>query len=299
MPSPEQADQSTSPAAPSTENGDTTEQSDQESEQLEVVGTEPGAAPHDAESAADPETVVAADDAATIVSETSSLDSATTDAEVEEVGNQDTRQTDGSIESTSADLEDAVTVSAQSIWDAALAGTGVPPYLNRGQAAGLNSHVHLGGASSRLTPIMWGAISLEKTINWKSELGLTSEQEYREHILKSLSPHRGNALPAEEALHVMQIRIGASCDYAQKTEGPIPYVIAAFVPLTTRINGAKPLELHRLQNDSTAWLSPVWISPATVPGSSSLTPDSCAPVERTPLRLSPQSIGFANNCSCS
>lgn len=54
----------------------------------------------------------------------------------------------------------------------------------------------------------------------------------------------------KDKVAVVQIRIGAACDYAQKTTGPIPYALAALLPEKV---GLKP---HELTPNSTAWISP-------------------------------------------
>ena len=159
----------------------------------------------------------------------------------------------------SAPNPDPAADRAASVWDQALSGTAELQELGRDQAAELNTHLHLGGASARLTSTVWGAIcELEAGVDWPNELGLSSEEAYREHILMCLRDLRGNELPAADKLRLLQIRIGAACDYAQKTEGPIPYVLAAFVPASTRRDTAtQPLKLHSLQDSSPNWLSPV------------------------------------------
>lgn len=52
------------------------------------------------------------------------------------------------------------------------------------------------------------------------------------------------------------VYVGASCDYAQKTDGPIPYVVAAFVPMP-RHAGRISVGGHKLAEGSHCWISPL------------------------------------------
>lgn len=143
------------------------------------------------------------------------------------------------------------------VWDAALAGPDRLPDLSRAQAADLNAHLHLGGAGPNLTAIMWGAIcELEDDVDWAGELGIESGETYANHILGALKDPKKATKPSSQEVRPLQIRIGASCDYAQKTDGPIPYVVAAFVPIPQHA-GRISVGGHKLAEGSHCWISPL------------------------------------------
>lgn len=156
---------------------------------------------------------------------------------------------DGPVDSRDGESKD--------VWDAALAGSDGLPDLSRAQAADLNAHLHLGGAGPTLTSIIWGAIcELEDDVDWSGELGIESGEAYATHILRALKDPKKATKPSPQEVLPLQIRIGASCDYAQKTDGPIPYVIAAFVPVP-QPTGSVSVGGHKLAEGSHCWISPV------------------------------------------
>ncbi len=141
------------------------------------------------------------------------------------------------------------------------------PELNREQAADLNTQIHLGKISPTLKPTTWGAIcELEEKLNWRREFGLASAEDYRVHAGKRVMNGPGGSPPDPEKMRLVQIRIGAACDYAQKTDGPIPFVLACFIPVyefpkpdpnAKKASKPKPLGVLKLDPRATAWLSPV------------------------------------------
>lgn len=143
------------------------------------------------------------------------------------------------------------------VWDAALAGPDRLPDLSRAQAADLNAHLHLGGAGPNLIATMWGAIcELEDDVDWTGELGIESGEAFTNHILGALKDPKKATKPSSQEVRPLQIRIGASCDYAQKTDGPIPYVVAAFVPMPQHA-GTISVGGHNLADGSHCWISPL------------------------------------------
>lgn len=135
-------------------------------------------------------------------------------------------------------------------WDRAFEGAVEPaPALSKAQVSLLNTKLHIMKQDSArpISPLAWGAVcQLETDIDW-SEFGLT-EEDYRKHVVaKNVSI---NWEKYGDKVKVVQIRIGAACDYAQKTTGPIPYALAALLP---EKEGPKP---HELNGKSTAWISP-------------------------------------------
>lgn len=122
------------------------------------------------------------------------------------------------------------------------------PPLSKAQVSLLNTKLHVTKQDEArpISSLAWGAVcEPEPDIDW-SEFGLDDEAGYMDQILAKnvkidLSKYKAS---------VAQIRIGAACDYAQKSTGPIPYALAAVLPVK---GGAK---IHELYPKSTGWISP-------------------------------------------
>ncbi|EQM75843.1 hypothetical protein L687_02045 [Microbacterium maritypicum MF109] len=143
------------------------------------------------------------------------------------------------------------TADASVGWERAFESAVEPaPALSKQQVGLLNTKLHVtkNDDTRPISPLAWGAVNeLEMSLDW-NEFGLVDEDEYREYVVaKNLkiewAKYKGN-------VKIAQIRIGAACDYAQKTSGPVPYVLAALVPVR---DGARP---HELTPKSTGWISP-------------------------------------------
>lgn len=135
------------------------------------------------------------------------------------------------------------------------------PKLSRKHAATLNSHLHVQLASGDIVPTAWGAISeIEADFPW-GNFGLTGVQNFVDEVVvrgvntkwDQVSTDMTMGKGTARQLQVGQIRVGAACDFAQKTDGPVPYVLTAFVPSRTDSPKKNPELLAR----STAWLSPL------------------------------------------
>jgi hypothetical protein len=122
------------------------------------------------------------------------------------------------------------------------------PPLSKAQVSLLNTKLHVTKQDEArpISPLAWGAVCKpEPSIDW-SEFGLADEAAYMNQIVtKNVKIDLSKYKAA-----VAQIRIGAACDYAQKTLGPIPYALAALLPVK---EGTKP---HELYPKSTGWISP-------------------------------------------
>lgn len=123
--------------------------------------------------------------------------------------------------------------------------------LTKRQVTLLNTkfHVTRPDGSQPIAASEWGAIStLETNMDW-GEFDLQSAEQF---VQREVSRHVGN-LSAEQiaGTDVVQIRVGAACDYAQKASGPIPYVLAALLPGKT-----DEVKRHKLASNATCWLSP-------------------------------------------
>ena len=148
------------------------------------------------------------------------------------------------------------------IWAAAF--TGAPtdlPQLSKENAANLNSHLHIKIAADDVEPTEWGALSeLEDDFDWE-DFGLQDAQDFVSRIpLKGVVTKWQDTVfdmttpkSTPRRLQIGQIRVGAACDFAQKTDGPIPFVLATFIPVRTDSPKKSPTLMQR----STAWLSPL------------------------------------------
>lgn len=146
---------------------------------------------------------------------------------------------------------------------------------SRSQAATLNTRLHLrtAGNDKSVSPLSWGAIcELETDFAWE-DFGV----EARDHLncgevfisdyvtkkvsLNWMAPKSTEVVygPQPEkypGMRILQIRIDAACDYAQYSGGPIPYVLATFIPVSPPgANGNE--KATKLVSGATAWLSPV------------------------------------------
>ena len=154
--------------------------------------------------------------------------------------------------------------SSPDIWSTALTSEDKLADLSRQQAAELNSHIHLGGGGGRLDATSWGAIcELEDRVYWKHEFGIENADAYVRRILGRLKTPKGPPVAVQD-IRLVQVRIGAACDYAQRSDGPIPFALGAFVPLpqwnkSQDLQNQKKLTLSPLElsQDSTCWLSPM------------------------------------------
>ncbi|GAA1608985.1 MULTISPECIES: hypothetical protein [Leucobacter] len=122
------------------------------------------------------------------------------------------------------------------------------PALSKAQVSMLNTKLHITQPDKvrEISPVAWGAVcEPEANFDW-NEFGLDDETAYMEQILA-----KGVRIDlAKYKASVAQIRIGAACDYAQKAVGPIPYALAALLPVK---EGEKS---HELNPKSTGWVSP-------------------------------------------
>lgn len=146
-------------------------------------------------------------------------------------------------------LQNAPDVNSE--WGRAFESATEPaPLLSKAQVSLLNTKLHVTKQDEArpVSALAWGAAcELESDIDW-SEFGLKDEAEYREQVVaKNLKIEWAKY---KDKVKVAQIRIGAACDYAQKTTGPIPYALAALLPVR---EGEKA---HELTPKSTAWISP-------------------------------------------
>ncbi|GMA37560.1 hypothetical protein GCM10025876_37640 [Demequina litorisediminis] len=123
-----------------------------------------------------------------------------------------------------------------------------PPALSKTQVGLLNTKLHVTRQDTArpISPLAWGAVcEPEPGIDW-SEFGVADEATFvSEIVAKKVRIDLKNYAPG-----IAQIRIGAACDYAQKATGPIPYALAALLPVK---DGDRT---HELQPKSTGWLSP-------------------------------------------
>ncbi|NHA00599.1 hypothetical protein G5V59_12820 [Nocardioides sp. W3-2-3] len=99
-----------------------------------------------------------------------------------------------------------------------------------------------------ISPTDWGAIcEVEEGFTWE-EFGVNSQDDFFAHIEKVVKINWGKHAVGARAV---QIRIGAACDYAQKSSGPVPYLFAAMLPSRTDKDDA-----YSLTPRSTGWISP-------------------------------------------
>ncbi|WAC53125.1 hypothetical protein [Frigoribacterium sp. SL97] len=127
----------------------------------------------------------------------------------------------------------------------------VLPALIKTQVAALNASLHWIQKTNEygVLPTAWGAVSkLEDAFDW-TEFGLDDEADYFANVVQK----NVKGCPDRQAVafQVLQIRIGAACDYAQKASGPIP---VALVGVLKARDEPRPRELNPR---STSWLSPV------------------------------------------
>jgi len=156
------------------------------------------------------------------------------------------------------------------VWAAAFDGSSdEDAELSREQAASLNARLHVVDSrpGATVSPADWGAMSeIERDMRW-GEFGLSDENQFVSDVLgNSMNINLPEYLPG---ISVVQIRVGAACDYAQRSLGPIPFVLAAFLPKKKGNKGP-----HKLKESSTAWLSPeltvrgavgqIWVNPRYV-----------------------------------
>ncbi|MFT2815557.1 hypothetical protein [Leifsonia sp. A12D58] len=149
------------------------------------------------------------------------------------------------------------------VWNNAYEGAPEPlPKLSREKAAKLNSHLHLQLATNGdVTPTSWGALSsLEPDFSW-ADFGFDGAKQFVEKVVQKQVQTQwlDNVVDMEiddsntRRVRVGQVRIGAACDFAQKAHGPIPFVLAAFIPVRKDHAAKKPV----LADRSTAWMSPL------------------------------------------
>ncbi|MDY1006085.1 hypothetical protein [Curtobacterium sp. CFBP9011] len=125
-----------------------------------------------------------------------------------------------------------------------------PPPLSKTQVSMLNTklHVTVHDEDRSMSALGWGAVcELEPDLDW-GEFGLANENEFKEQVVRNNV--QIDWIKYKDDLAVKQIRIGAACDYAQKTSGPIPFALVALLPERA---GEKP---HELKPKSTGWISP-------------------------------------------
>jgi hypothetical protein len=119
--------------------------------------------------------------------------------------------------------------------------------LSIDHAARLNTQIHTTQPATNVASTSWGALcELEPQIDWKP-LGFDDAGGYISEVVEK---NVQTKLASEQEYTVLQTRVGAACDYAQKASGPIPYVITVFIP---RRQDGKPVMLTQ---SSRAWISP-------------------------------------------
>lgn len=147
----------------------------------------------------------------------------------------------------------AIDGSAETVWSKAFEGApGSLPQLRKPQVARLNTmmHVTLPSGHHPIAPTSWGAIcEIEDSIDWR-EFGYDSAETCAEAVRKSV---KIDWPKYKDKSRLLQVRIGAACDYAQKADGPIPYALALALPERVEV---KP---HGLAENSTAWISPALV----------------------------------------
>lgn len=152
------------------------------------------------------------------------------------------------------------------VWMRAFEGAAGPlSILSRASAAKLNSSLHLKLAErGEIKPVSWGALSgLEDNFPWR-DFGLSDAQSYVDDVVipgvqtkwqfVETDLQTGKLQPGNlRRIRLGQIRIGAACDFAQKSDGPVPFVLTAFIP----VREDHPTKRVELMQRSTAWLSPL------------------------------------------
>lgn len=132
-----------------------------------------------------------------------------------------------------------------SVWSDVLAGARDAGTANRDVVLQLNSMLHVDAANS-VRPVDWGSVcELEENVDWQ-EFGYDSEAD----CLAAVAAPVRVTLAKYPGAKLVQVRVGAACDYAQRTDGPIPFALAAAIPEKT------PSGVHAL-NGGGAWISPL------------------------------------------
>jgi hypothetical protein len=159
------------------------------------------------------------------------------------------------------------------------------PTLSSREAAKLNSRLHIAHSlSGQLRADDWGALTaIPNNFSWWS-VGFSSKESW----LAKHTPWANMSEDAKKNTRVFKLRVGASCDYAQKRRAPIPYVLAAAVPV--KADG----KLHKLPSTSNSWVSPLLLLDEHVvqlvvdPSMTMFMPPSLARLEKAKLRLKEQ-----------
>lgn len=126
-----------------------------------------------------------------------------------------------------------------------------PGPMPRADVARLNTKLHVATpAGEQLAPTDWGAVSgLGRGFSWE-RCGLEGGDYFVAQVLGTRNGAYGHTVDAKpKDVELVQIRLGAACDYAQKSDGPISFVLGALFPETTT-------DLKHPKN------SPNWMSPS-------------------------------------
>ncbi|MBD8608898.1 hypothetical protein IFT77_00165 [Frigoribacterium sp. CFBP 13729] len=141
-------------------------------------------------------------------------------------------------------------VDPSAAWDTALEQTpDLLPKLNSKQVSELNASLHWIRPTKdyEVLPDAWGSVSkLDSSLNW-ADFGLVDQDDYIANVLCKNIKGTSQSTKVE----VVQIRVGAACDYAQKATGPVPLAVAVLVDART------DNKVHELFPNSTAWVSPM------------------------------------------
>lgn len=119
--------------------------------------------------------------------------------------------------------------SSNAIWRAAVTKIGKGPAPSTAEAARLNSMLHIAAVTTEeLRTGTWGAITL------LPESELNDESIIARFNLSATSLLEKTFCIADEAKRALSrlclLRIGASCDYAQRRKGPVPFMLGAIMP---------------------------------------------------------------------
>jgi hypothetical protein len=115
------------------------------------------------------------------------------------------------------------------IWQAAVTKIGNVPSPSLGEAAKLNSMLHVAAAGSEeLRPGAWGAISLLPDAEledgpMKARFNLLAKPLFATVFCMTVKAQRALS-------KLCLIRVGANCDYAQSRRGPVPFMLGAIMP---------------------------------------------------------------------
>ncbi|WHO77335.1 hypothetical protein [Rhizobium sp. BT03] len=118
---------------------------------------------------------------------------------------------------------------SNAIWQAAVTKIAEVPQPSPGDAAKLNSMLHIARASTEaLKPGAWGAVTLLPAAELVDDVMIKRFDLPAKPMLAGTFCLTDKAERSASQLCVL--RIGASCDYAQSRKGPVPFVLGAIIP---------------------------------------------------------------------